>query len=567
MRPNLIIENANIYTVNPEQPRATCAVIEDGRFTFVGEEPELEEFCNKREIGAGGETKTEILDAQGKFIMPAIIDSHAHISCSIPMCQFKYPMINQRGKDATLKDIAEKVHADAGESVHFFMVRELYFQGEEITKEDLDEISTDEGIFLLEFEPHSGWCNSRMLEMLGIDNDTPDPAPGFSYLVRDDAGNITGRVYEGVSGEASLAYTDAITDEYIKSEVKRLNEYCKRLGISAITECAMPAKPEFGERVYRLIAEMDKAGEIDIDINGSYGTMLPKYLPNIIDEVKRYNKEFNTEHLRVRTMKLWIDGTSAISTSCMLEPRFDNGLTGGKLCDEETLTRLIKECDANDFDVHLHVIGDASIRMSLNAVENARNELGRPLNVKVTLAHVELCSDADVKRFKELDVIANFTPYWMSPPEVSGGYDYMQKALGDRFKYEYRVKDIADTGAVVNYGCDQIGFGEEFMNWSPFLSMEVGVLRRYTPKTMNGEYSGITDYALNPDQASTIEQMIEGYTINGAEQLRERDKRGSIEVGKQADFVVLPKDLTKAEIEGLSYTEPEQVYFKGERVS
>ena len=555
MNVDLIVKNANVYTVDENNPHANTFAVKDGRFVYVGDEDGLADYHGKT------------VDMQGKFVMPGLIDSHAHISCSIPMCQFKYPMINQRGKKATLEDIAQKVKDDAGDKAHFFMVRELYFQGEEITKEDLDAISTTEGIFLLEFEPHNGWCNSKMLEMLGINEDTADPAPGLSYLVRDSEGKLTGRIYEGVSSEASLADTDAISDDYIKSEIKRLDGYCKRIGITTLTECAMPAVPEFGERVYRIITELDKAGEISININGSYGTQVPKHLPNAINELKRYNKEFNTEHLQVHTLKLWIDGTSAISTAYMLEPRYDNGLCGGKLCDEEKLTDLIKQCDELGFDVHLHVIGDAAIRMSLNAVENARNELGRSLNIQVTLAHIELCSDEDIERFKELDVVANFTAYWMSPPEVSGGFEYMQKALGERFRYEYRVKDIADTGAVFTFGNDQIGIDDVFTNWTPFLSMEVGVLRRYTPKTLNSENSGVTDYALTPEQAVSLEDMIKGYTINGAKQLGDEINRGSIEEGKLADFIVLLEDILARDIEGISHIEPDEVYFKGVRVN
>ena len=555
MRADLIIKNANIHTVDDKNPKATCLVVKDGKFAYVGNEEGLSEY------------EGEVKDMEGKFVMPGMIDSHAHISCSIPMCQFKYPIINQRGKKATLEDIAEKVKADVGEKAHFFMVRELFLEGEDIKKEDLDKISTEEGIFILEEEPHSAWVNSKMLDILGLDENTVDPAPGFSYLVRDENGKPTGRIYEGLSGGCSLSNTDSISDEYIESELKRLNAYCEKMGIAALTECALPARPEFAERVYRKIAELDKAGEISIDINGSYGTMLPKYLHNIINELNRYNNEFNTEHLHVHTLKLWIDGTSAISTSCMIEPRLDNGLSGGKLCDLETLTGLIKDCDALDFDVHLHVIGDGAIRMSLDAVESARNELGRPLNVNVTLAHNELCSDADIPRYKELDVIANFTPWWIAPPSVSGGYEYMQEALGDRFRYEYRVKDIWDTGAVVNFGCDQVGMSEDFEHWSPFLSIEVGALRKYLPGTMYSDFIGVTDYGLTPDQAISIEQLIKGYTLNGAYQLRQEDERGSIEAGKRADFIVLREDITAREVEGISHIVPDEVYFKGVKVN
>ncbi len=549
-----ILKNANIYTVDKQQPHASALAIKDGKFVYVGDEAGLAGF------------EGEVHDAGGKFIMPGMFDSHAHIPCSLAMCLFKYPVINQRGKEATLADIAQKVHADAGDPVHYFMIRQLWMQGERISKEDLDAITTEEGIYVLEEEPHFGWCNSKMLEMLGYDDGTPDPAPGLSYLVRDENGHLTGEIYEGCSSEATLAAVDSISDEYIISEIKRLDAFCRQVGLTTLTECAMPAVPEFGERVYRIIAEMDRAGEISVDINGSYGTMLPKYLPDIMEELKRYNKEFNTEHLKVRTLKLWIDGTSAISTSYLLEPRYDNGLVGGKICSEEKLTELIKECDANGFDVHLHVIGDAAINMCLNAVEKANKELGRPITSKVTLAHNELCSDADIPRYGELGVFANFTPWWFAPPAVSGGYEHMQKALGERFRYEYRVRDIIDADGTVTFGCDQIGFGD-FANWIPFFSMELGVTRRFDEKTLNGDYFGITDNALTPEQSCTIEELIEGYTINGAKQIGLEATKGSITVGKDADFIVLPVDLTAAPVIGISHTMPDEVYFKGKKVS
>lgn len=93
--------------------------------------------------------------------------------------------------------------------------------------------------------------------------------------------------------------------------------------------------------------------------------------------------------------------------------------------------------------------------------------------------------------------------------------------------------------------------------------MEVGVLRKYLPKTQNSEFVGVTDYGLTPEQSISIEQLIEGYTLGGAYQLKQENTRGSITAGKTADFVVLPEDITSVNIEGISNIVPEEVYFKG----
>ena len=125
MQVDLIVKNANVFTVDKNNPKATCFAIKDGKFVYVGDESGIKDYEGK------------VKDLGGKFVMPGIIDSHNHISVSIAMCQFKYPIINQRGKKATLDDIASKVKADAGQKVHFFMVRELFLEGEEITNKIL----------------------------------------------------------------------------------------------------------------------------------------------------------------------------------------------------------------------------------------------------------------------------------------------------------------------------------------------------------------------------------------------------------------------------------------------
>lgn len=556
MKADLIIKNANILTEDGKNPKATALAVKDGKFVYVGDDNGIKEY------------EGEVRDMKGKFIMPGMLDSHAHISASIPVgLLFKYPIIREHGKKAILDSIAEKVRADRGEKFHYFMIFATFLEGASITKEDLDKISTDECIYILEEETHSGWANTRMLRELNYSDDTPDPVPGLSYFVRDKAGHITGWLYEGVSMRAVLANVDSIDDDYLISELKRLNAYCRKMGITTITDCAMCVAQPFGEKIYDLIAKLDEAGEWDVYVNGSYGVMLPEDVGNAVDEVKRYREKYaGSKHMNVRTFKAWIDGTSAISTACMLEPRLDNGLTGGRLFEARQLADIMKECDADGLDVHLHVIGDASIRMSLDAVELAQKELGRKMKTTVTLAHNELCSDADIPRFAELGVFANFTPWWIAPPQVSGGYEHMQKALGDRFRYEYRIKDIHDAGACVTFGCDQIGF-DDFSNWNPFVSMEVGIMRRYCEENVNKDYVEPTDYALTPEQAVDIGCMIDGYTINGAKQIGIESETGSIAVGKRADFIMLPVDLTKERTELISRIVPDEVYFEGRKVN
>ena len=555
MKADLIIKNANIFTVDDNQPHASCMVIKDGKFVYVGTEDGLKDY------------EGEERDLGGHFVMPAIIDSHVHVTASIAMAVINNPLIfKAESKKEVLDIIRERVEAEKGWPSHNFFLHEACLQGEKLTRFDLDEISPDEGIFVLAGEPHSGWCNTAKLRMIGVEDDTPDPAPGLAFFVRDENGVMTGRVYEGLAHDAMFTKAPEIPDEYIISELKRWDEWCRKIGIVEVTECGMPGVPEVGERILDIYADLDRKGEVSVTINGSYGLNLPKHLPGCIEELKRYNKKYNTEHLKVRTLKIWYDGTTAISTSYLLEPRFDNGLTGGRICNVREMADIMKQCDENDFDIHLHVIGDKAIRDCLDAAELARKELGGNMKCMVTLAHNELISDEDLARYKELGVTANFTPWWSTPSQMTGGYDFVKNALGDkRFATEFRIKDAWDTGANVTFSCDQVGMGD-YGFWNPYLGMEVAMLRRFTDKTLKSDMVAPTDFQLGPSQAMKMEDMIKGYTLNGAVQNRCENDLGSIEAGKEASFIIHSIDLTKAPAEGISNTVPDEVYFKGVRV-
>jgi predicted amidohydrolase YtcJ len=192
----------------------------------------------------------------------------------------------------------------------------------------------------------------------------------------------------------------------------------------------------------------------------------------------------------------------------------------------------------------------------------AKKEMGDSLKVRVTCAHLEIEDDADLDRFAKLGVIANFTPHWHA-----GTPDESAKWLGmDRACKQFRCKTVWDSGALVAWSSDNITF-MDFMTWNPYLGMEVGMTRLITEKTKNYEFTRFPKVFPPEDERMNIEEMLLGFTINGAKQLGIEDKKGSITAGKDADFLVFDKDLLKAEKEGFSYNKPKEVYFGGKKVN
>ena len=265
----------------------------------------------------------------------------------------------------------------------------------------------------------------------------------------------------------------------------------------------------------------------------------PEQRSTIIQELNRQHEKFNTEHVKVNTLKMYMDGTLNIRTANLVTPYLDTQTNGGRLFNANEIADILKELNKEGYNLHTHCVAEGAIKAILDGVELAKKELGDDFKIKVTIAHNEIMRDEDIPRFKELGVIANFTPWWHSGACVSGGYKQAKEFLGERAGKMYRSKSLWDTGAMVTWSSDTMQFGE-FLDWNPMLGFEVGITREITKDT-KADHSKISDREKFPvpSEGMSVEEMILGYTINGVYQLGMADRKGSIEVGKDADYIIL----------------------------
>ena len=549
MRADRIIRNAKIFTADKNYPQASALAVKDGKFVYVGDEAGLSEY------------EGEVTDLGGKFLMPAIMDTHVHVTTSIG---FEYADLGVRfecdGRQGALDFMADYISKNPGLPRYRFMLEQKYLKGELLTKEDLDSICPDSELIILEGECHSVWVNSRILNAYGITDETPDPVPGLSYFVRKD-GHITGNAFEGASWPF-LFDLKSLTDEQIEGPLLRFIDYCTKTGVSVVFDAGFPEYEEFHERVYSLLRKMDLEGKLPVYIDGCYMLTRPAKLEQALEGLKRFNREFNTEHMKVHTLKILLDGTQKIHTAAMVTPYADTGELGATAFDAEGMAYILKSLNEAGLDLHVHTVGERASRTLLDGVELARKELGDSFRVRVTSCHLEIQDDADLPRFAELGVIANFTPWWHA-----GDPKLTESWLGEeRSKKAFRCKTIWDSGALVTWSSDNVAYAD-FWNWSPYLGMEVGMTRLRTEKTRIADYSRTKEVLPPADERMGIEEMLLGYTINGAKQLGIEERKGSIEAGKDADFLVFDKDLLTAEHEGFSYNMPEEVYICGKKVN
>ncbi len=356
-----------------------------------------------------------------------------------------------------------------------------------------------------------------------------------------------------------------LTDAQIDAALQRWIDYSVRTGVVGVFDSGIPGFDAFHERAYERLRALDREGKLPVYIDGCYVISAPWQVEKGLKELKRFRREFDTEHLKVHTLKVFMDGTMKIPTAAMVTPYEDTHETGVTAFNKEQFAELLLQLNEEGLDVHLHTVGEAASRVVLDGVELARKALGDRYRVKVTCAHLEFQNDADLCRFAKLGVTANYTPWWHCG-EPGEPLKQLIPLPGEyQATHMFRCKTVWDTGALVTWSCDNIVFGD-FSKWNPFLGMEVGMTRWISEKTNLDEFQRTLSPLPPASEQMGVEEMILGYTINGAKQLGIESVKGSIEAGKDADFLVFDNNLLTAEHQGFSFNEPRDVYFSGKKL-
>ena len=546
---DLIIRNAKIYTVNKKQPWATALVVKDGKFAYVGQDIGLADFDGP------------VIDAGGKFIIPGLIDSHCHLGYSIRSSVApKSTAIKATGKEHILAEIKAEIEANPGKNAYYFTLDVSKLEGATIKFEEVDAICKDVPVRIVEAEQHSIWCNTKFFKTLGFDDYAPDMSPGYNIFERDPDGRINGRIYEM---NIYPVTPDPIDENVYFDEFDNFSQWSKQHGLAAIFDAGVPGFADT-EQYYKCMSEYDKQGKLPFYVKASLHLTRPNQFDNAIETVHEFGKKYNTEHFQIDTMKTQTDGTFNGRTACVTEPYLDNGKKGGTLVPYGRLEQLMLDLNEVGMDLHCHSVGDGTVRMILDAVENCKKKLGNDWKIQVTVAHVEQTPDEDLGRFADLGVYVNFTPFWAGGICIGGGIKAAESFLGNKRAHRmYRMNSVYNTGAVVTFSCDVVGL--MMKAWNPYLGMEVGITRQLD--MMHVSEADFRESEVYPckEERLNLAQMIEGYTINGAKQLKLDDRIGSIEVGKEATFNVFKNNLFEADPFELHNQLPEEFYIRGEK--
>ncbi|MDE0755647.1 MAG: amidohydrolase family protein [Woeseiaceae bacterium] len=531
---DLILSGAKIFTSNAQQPWAEAIAVNDGRFTYVGDAAGALAYQSDN---------TRFINLEGQLVIPGLVDSHAHPGY-IDVEQYgEISETNEEDMLAAVRKYADEHPDDEWLRLCCWPIG-LYVKGNQgPDKRVLDAVVPDRPLWFVSEAWHSGWLNSKALETIGLDDD----------------GEATGWVKEG-TGWQHFAEQFPIEGAHKISHEENMVTGLRLLSEAGVTTLYDAGNFGFEDLVYSFMAKLEKEGKLPVRYEGTYQIFTAERLHSAISEMKRYREEYGGDRLRFNTIKLFMDGIDQNRSSALLEPHTDDpDYVGDTTLSVEELRDFLLQLSNENFDIHIHTMGDLAVRRVLDAVEKAKAIAKNDFYPRVTIAHLGLIDSVDLPRIKELGVIANYTPWWFTVVQN----DHLKAWLGDdRYANMYSPKALFDLGIDVTFSSDEWWGGDLLPTYlNPYFGMQVGRTRQ-APKEWRDE----NDDAIRApaDATLSIEQLIAGYTQNGAYQLRMENQIGSIETGKLADLVILNDNLFEIDSDAIWKVKPAAVLMEGE---
>jgi hypothetical protein len=534
-----VLLNGAVYTVDSERSWAEAVAIEDGKIIYVG---------NNEGAGAYVSTESQIIDLAGQMLLPGFHDSHVHILNGI-MDEDECDLL----RIPNAEDVAVKLKACteiAGLGDDGWIVGggwgEWLWPEANPQKGLLDVLFPDRPVYLESSFGHAAWVNSKAMEIVGIDADTPNPEAG---IIEHDP--ETGEPSGTLRDAAMLLVKDHLPPmslEQLTNRVRAAVNYAHSFGITAVIEPGVDA-----ELLEPILNHADTAG---LDIRAVTSLSPINWNPGTFDdEVFTFlegREQWRRENIDVDSVKIYMDGVIEYGTSPLLEPYEDEHYGSGEFFYEQAdVDRYFQRFDAMGLQVHVHAIGDAAIRRALNGFEAMRAANGMSDN-RHQIVHLQLIHEDDRPRFGELNVGAVFQSLWAYPDPAALELDVPM--LGKERTWQmYPIKSVQDAGGRIVGGSDYF-----VTDMNPLLAIETAVTRQ-NPWTNEGP-------VLNADEKVDLVTMIDAYTINGAYQMRLDDVQGSIEVGKRADLVVLDRNLFEIPASEISEARVTMTIFNGKTV-
>jgi predicted amidohydrolase YtcJ len=519
-----ILLHARIYTVNQAHPWAEAVAIRGATIVAVGSDKEIEAYRGP---------STKVIDAAGRLVLPGFEDCHIHfMDGSLGLTQVELngastvAEIQKRVKEYAASHPEEPWITGMGWTYPTFGAAALP------DKKILDEVVPDRPVYLVAFDGHSSWANSKALAMAGITKETPDPPNG--KIVRDANGEATGALKELAGDLVANMMPKPTREERLAALRKGIHE-ANKAGLTRVHSAGQDFE------YLDLYDELRRDGDLTLRFYVAYFLNPPELRPEDLEKIEQARKTYHDEWISGGVVKTMLDGVVEAHTAAMLTPYSDDPSQIGKLFwDPAKYKAAVTELDKRGLQIFTHAIGEKAVRTALDAYEDAAR-VNHSHDARPRIEHIETIAADDIPRFGKLGVIASVQPLHLYPDEDT--LDIWARNAGpERAKRAWSFHSIQAHGGRLAFGSDW-----PVVTLNPWKGMQTGVTR----KTSEGKPEG----GFVPTEAVSLEDAIKAYTLGAAFAGRREKEEGSLEPGKLADLIVIDQDLFKIPAAQIDKTE------------
>ncbi|WP_116807427.1 amidohydrolase [Steroidobacter cummioxidans] len=503
--PDAIYFNANVWTGDPQRPKAEAIAIDSGSIVAVG---------SSAEVRGLADAKTRAVDLKGAFVVPGFIDNHVHlINGGLALAEVDL-------RDATTRaEFTKRIAAAAAKAPQGQWIKDGNWDherwgGELPTRAWIDPDTPNTPVFISRLDGHMALANSLVLKLAGIDAKTPDPAGGS--IVRDEKGQPTGILKDGAMDLVAKVIPPP-SDRELEQGLERAMEHAVSRGVTQVHD--MGGLESW--RVIELYRRTEASGKLRLRIY----SFAPLADWQKAAEYKQRNGTGNA-WLRWGGMKGFVDGSLGSTTAWFHKPYEDApNTTGLTMVDPAQLLAGITAANQADLHVAVHAIGDRANDWLLDAFDQVEQS-GAKKDWRFRIEHAQHLTPAAIKRFGPLGVIAS-----MQPAHAIDDGGWAEKRIGaQRLKGTYAFRSLIDSGAHLTFGSD----------W-PVAPLDplTGIYAAVTRRTLDGANPN----GWLPQEKITVAEALRSYTAENAWAGFQEGKVGVLKQGALADFAVLSQDL------------------------
>ncbi|MBV6325159.1 amidohydrolase [Duganella violaceipulchra] len=526
-----IIDHANGYTLNAAgtlQRFSSLAFDDLGRIVAVGSERET----------AIRLPKAEHIDAQGKTLLPGLIDAHGHVF-ELGEIASGVELFSATTLGGAVRAVAEfgRSHPKHAWVVGFGWNQEVWKLGRFPTAAELDAVVGDRPVLLHRVDGHAIWVNTKALEMAGITRDTPDPNGG--KIERDAAGKPS-----GVLVDAAMELVAKVVPLPTPNEARGMLDNA----LSALAKAGLTSVHDAGIKVVQddLYRDYADHGRLTTRVYAMIGDTTADF-----DELSKEGplKSYGNDVYALAAVKLYSDGALGSRGAALLAPYSDMPSTRGLLFypNAEMLAKMNKAMKAG-YQVNVHAIGDAGNRQILDAYAQLIPKYNN-VELRHRIEHAQVVALEDIPRFKALGIIPS-----MQPTHATSDQNMAEQRVGhERIKGAYAWRTFLEQGSRIACGSD---FPVESPN--PFEGLHAAVTRQNN--------AGVPAGGWYKNQAMTLTEAFRCFTLDAAYAAHQENVIGTLEPGKWADFILIDRDLFKVPAEQIGKTQVLQTWMGGKRV-